>query len=204
MLNSKQTNKFIYKCNIKRKSKNYQNTSYIKWNEIFTDIDWKHTHLMPFKSTIDTKLRTFQYKFLMRILPCNKKLYKQKLVNSTLCDFCAMNVETTTHLFWECNVTRAFWAELQQFLHNKDFIINFNLRTISFGLEKRAQDSCILNFLIILAKYYIFRCKYNKNEPEFIAFVQYLKQRKNIEETIAIIKDKTDTHNMKWIKLQDI
>jgi hypothetical protein len=41
----------------------------------------------PIKLTIDTKLRNFQYKYLMHILQKNTFLHKCNLVSTTLCDF---------------------------------------------------------------------------------------------------------------------
>ena len=62
-----------------------------KWEEEFQDINWKKTYRTVLNCTIDTKIRYFQYKFLMRILPSNRFLLKCKLVNSSLCDYCAMH-----------------------------------------------------------------------------------------------------------------
>ena len=54
---------------------------------------------MAHRCTIDMKLRNFQYKYLARILPINKYLFKCKLDPTFLCEFCAMQEETNTHLF---------------------------------------------------------------------------------------------------------
>ena len=55
--------------------------------------------LVPFKTTLDTKLREFQYKILIRILYTNNMLFKLKKVNYPLCDFCEKELETIEHLF---------------------------------------------------------------------------------------------------------
>ena len=55
--------------------------------------------LVPFKTTLDTKLREFQYKILIRILYTNNMPFKFKKVNYPLGEFCEKELETIEHLF---------------------------------------------------------------------------------------------------------
>ncbi|KAL9964077.1 hypothetical protein ACROYT_G027656, partial [Oculina patagonica] len=79
-------------------------TAQKKYNEAFSthasQLDWEKIYLLPFKTTLDTKLREFQYKMLNRILYTNKMLFKFKKVDSPLCDFCEKELETIEHLFF--------------------------------------------------------------------------------------------------------
>ena len=86
--NTTQTNKFIYNCFMKS-NLILEITSEIKWNEIFSgeDLQWKNIYTTIFKSTNDIKLRTFLYKYLMRIIPTNQFLVKCHIVSSTLVNF---------------------------------------------------------------------------------------------------------------------
>ena len=47
--------------------------SWEKWKDILNDtvLDWKNIYLIPIEATLDTKLRDFQYKFLLQIIPTN-------------------------------------------------------------------------------------------------------------------------------------
>ena len=78
-------------------------TAQKKYNEAFSthasQLDWEKIYLLPFKTTLDTKLREFQYKILNRILYTNKMLFKFKKVDSPLCVFCEKELETIEHLF---------------------------------------------------------------------------------------------------------
>jgi len=47
--------------------------------------------------TIDTKLRSIQYKYLMHIVPNNEKLFKYGMIVSSLCDFCSTLSESNIH-----------------------------------------------------------------------------------------------------------
>lgn len=67
-----------------------------------TTLQWNKIYVLPIKCTIDTLLREFQYKFLKRIIPTNTFLFKCKIANSRLCDFCLSDIETVKHLFWDC------------------------------------------------------------------------------------------------------
>ena len=61
-------------------------TAQKKYNEAFStypsQLDWEKIYLLPFKTTLDSKLREFQYKILNRILYTNKMLFKFKKVDS--------------------------------------------------------------------------------------------------------------------------
>ena len=73
-------NSFLYKYQLKNEP-NAKVKSETKWESIFTNriIKWKQVYTMPFITTIDTRLRNFQYKYINRIIPTNKYLMKCKL-----------------------------------------------------------------------------------------------------------------------------
>ena len=90
-----------------------------------------------FTTTIDSKLRNFQYKYLMRIVTTNKLLLKYKIKNSNTCEICNMYVETIKHLFWECIHTQHYWNEISNFLTSKGIELQLNYELISFGLTNK-------------------------------------------------------------------
>ena len=140
---------------------------------MFNNLNWKNIHSLPFKSTIDTKLRSFQYKYIMRILPTNQFLSKCNIINSSLCDFCNRQPETLEHLFWECHFVRAFWTQIHNFCIANNQTFNLCYENISFGLYNSSSFN-LLNCIILLAKYFIFRNKYLKTIPSVAAFIPYL------------------------------
>ena len=99
MLKSKETNKFLYKLLAKNDIQN-NITSKEKWSIYFenNNLPWDIIYNNIYTSTIDIKLRNFQYKYIYRIVPTNKRLFKQNIANSNLCDFCSMCIESTQHL----------------------------------------------------------------------------------------------------------
>ena len=63
------------------------------------EIDWEKVFLLPWKVTIESNLRLFQYKILNNILFLNDKLHKMNMVNNPRCTFCISENETIVHLF---------------------------------------------------------------------------------------------------------
>ena len=86
------------------------------------------------KITIDTKLRSFQYKYLMHILPNNETLFKYGMTESSLCDFCSTSTETNIHLVWGCTHTQPFWCQINNFLNEKLNTSSDNSVLPSFGV----------------------------------------------------------------------
>ena len=62
--------------------------------------DWKKLSSLAFESTLDTKLREFQYKILNLIIFTNKKLHRFKVVDSPLCAFSNAEEESLEHLLY--------------------------------------------------------------------------------------------------------
>ena len=133
--------------------------SQTKWNSILQEpvIDWKIFYIIPFKCSLSTKLRYFQFKILHNVLGVNKYLKTVGISNSDLCTFCAIDTESISHLFWECPSTQRFLLDFQRHTLNNKFILTHN--NFIFGIPTGIHSS--YNFVILYAKYYIFsaRCK---------------------------------------------
>ena len=109
-MKSDQVNKLIYTYQLKNENQvDIKQEQKWKLDLNKNEIDWKTVYNNTFISTIDSKLRNFQYKYLMRIIATNDMLLKFKIKTSNVCDFCNMHVETAKHLFWECRHTQHFW-----------------------------------------------------------------------------------------------
>ena len=141
-------------------------TAQKKYNEAFSthtfQLDWEKIYLLPFKTTLDTKLREFQYKILNRILYTNKMLFKFKKVDSPLCDFCEKELETIEHLFFHCTKVSMFWNDLKSVLDSFNITIRFDIMNVLFGILDTDNISILVNYIILESKYFIYRCKLNK------------------------------------------
>ena len=153
-----------------------------KWNTILLQpvVDWKKIYIIPFKSTMCTKLRYFQYKIMQNILGVNQLLKKIGISDSDLCTFCSTEKETLLHLFWECPFTRHFVREFERQVLNNEVILNMN--EFIFGIPDGYFRS--VNFVILYAKYYIFTTRCNKGTLNISSFKKFLKHYYEVEQTI--------------------
>ncbi len=176
----------------------------IKWEEELNNqnIEWKYIFSLPYKITICTKLRAFQYKYLMRIIPNNSFLFKCKIKPSNLCEFCHMTIDSNKHMFWECINIQSFWSNINELLHTNilDYTVNLTYECKSFCNAKVPckKKTVIISFIILLAKYFILKCKSETTIPTIVHFNAYLKRTINIEKTIASMRDKLDKFHSKW------
>ncbi|MCG7875526.1 MAG: reverse transcriptase domain-containing protein [Candidatus Thiodiazotropha endolucinida] len=165
VMKSNQTNKYIYSF-LRNKQMSIERKSELKWNDIFINenLNWKIIYTIAIYATNDIKLRNFQYKYLMRIIPTNTFLLKCNIASSALCDFCLMDIESINHLFWECRHVQHFWMDLSNLLQECNLDLALNLKTITFGITHglKKLDTQVKNYIILLGKYYIFKNKYQK------------------------------------------
>ena len=128
----------------------------------------------------------------MKIVKTNQELFNYSLVNSTLCEFCCQNTETVIHLFWECQYAQHIWTNIQNILTENSISVRLNFESISLGLPEQKQYKTPVNYIILLAKYYIFSCKCLKDKPNFNHFKNYMLDKINAEKHIAQRKDKAE------------
>ena len=108
------------------------------------NISPKAVYELPFKVTMENKLRYFQYKLVYNILPTNSNLYNMKLRTTPSCDRCSHPHKNLFHLLYECPSTHFFWRSV-----------------ISWWNEKRSENvtlsalAIIHLLLFIYAKYTI-------------------------------------------------
>ena len=128
-------------------------------------------------------------------------LFKFNLCDSNLCDLCCSNIETLHHLFWECTIVQNLWSNLHNFFLSINNEFTYSKETVFFGELKSNKDSYVVNYIIILMKYYIFKMKYRKIKPTFKIFKHFLLLRIQIEEEIALANDKIEQQKQKWSKI---
>ena len=177
-------------------------TATLKWDTFFPGLEWKTIFIKCSKTTIDTQLRWFQTRLLHRILPTRKYLYTCKLVTSPLCLQCSDKDETLSHLFWECKFAQQFWIDLEKVLKNKCYNcarFRFKLDLIIFGNANSFVTDKTIDFIILFAKFYIYRCRFLNTAPNCESFILCLKQRLDIERMLAIKKNRYNQFRQLWL-----
>ena len=102
---------------------------------------------------------TLVYKILHRTLYANSLLFKCKLKETQLCNFCNETKETILHLFWECNIVTSLWMEMAEILKNKCNVeLAILAQDIILGTDGLDYS---INLFILLIKYYIYSCRFS-------------------------------------------
>ena len=103
----------------KRKCQNGKLKSQLKWEELFPEkyFNWQQIYLSAFDNCKDNTLHNFYFNFLHRNIATNKFLLMCKLVESSLCNFCNMEIDSIEHIFWSCQQTQIFWNKLFKWLN---------------------------------------------------------------------------------------
>ena len=116
--------------------------------------EWSQIYLMPFKCTIEVKMRVFQFKLSHNILFTNDRLYKMKVTDSLTCNFCQAEIETHVHLFYECNFTSKLRQELVERISTQFCVEfgDFTRKRVMLGFIKdwKGPNRTLLNHLVLL------------------------------------------------------
>lgn len=174
----------------------------VKWNRSYDNLNWKDIFNAAICTSIDVQLRWLQLRILHRIIATNKYLHLRKAVTTPLCTFCGRETETICHLFWECPSVVTFWLNLQKYLAQECFhCVNFHFtkRLVIFGIDENIVTDKVLNFIVLLAKQYIYKCKWKKAIPLARIFITVLKDRYTTEKYLSIMAFKLDTFLLEWL-----
>ena len=177
-------------------------TAQSKYSEKYNyQLDWQEIYCIPFRVTVDSKSREFQFKVLHRYLATNEFLHKIGPVSSCLCTFCKRESETIEHLLIECDYSNKFWQDLIKWLN----MIDIKVEALSeidkiFGIWKRQVDFHLLNHFLILAKQHIYSCRNKGYPPSLRTYLAKVSLIYQIETTIAESNGKRAFHDVKWKK----
>ena len=182
-------------------------TSLNKWQETFEidDKDWSCIFKQAFTTTRETKLQTFQYKIINRIIPCKKWLFDQNVIPSPYCSSCKGNcIDTILHHFIECSEVNNFWTSLESWWNRSSKLkVQFTKKHIIFGLYYDNSGFCTVNFVILLAKWYIYTHVYHERNIELYGFLVTLKHHLEIEKQVCYYNGKSEEFTKKWFDLYD-
>ena len=187
ILNSKKGSQIFYRSMI---SVDFIPPGVKKWyNTLSTPVvgEWKSYFRNLINATGDTKLRWFQFRLLHNILTTNRSASKFIQDQNDKCEFCKVHSETIHHLFLKCGITRRFWTDLSNMLNANN---THGLKTtlddtlILFGETQEQYKNTTLNFLLILAKHFIYKSKVQKTKPNLQHFKHILTHRYEVENQI--------------------
>jgi len=154
--------------------------------------EWQEVYTRPVRLIHDVRTREFQYRFIHDILINNYWLYKWKLVDSEICRWCKKGTENIYHVFWDCQVIKRFWKDLNEYCSKRD-VQSVDEVSVFYGDENE-----LLCCVIYAAKRYVYKCLYMEQIPSFNECIKRIDYIRMIEYNIALRKNKIRSWNMKW------
>ena len=98
------------------------------------------------------------------------------MVDSPLCAFCNAEMESLECLLYFCKLSRFLWKGLLSWIAvEAHIVLNASLLDILFGKFSIETDFLSVNHIVLLVKYYIYKCKLCKVIPSLSVFKAKLK-----------------------------
>ena len=103
-------------------------------------------------------------------------------------------------MLYNCSESLLFWEKFTQWWQEKfSETIVLSVNVILFGWHQNANNKRVLNYILIIAKYYIFTTSVCDNKLSFDCFLLRLNSKLDVLRTIAIKKQVTSQINSKQL-----
>ena len=121
---------------------------------------WKYFYTLPHQFKLNARAIYFQFQVLHRTLITNRKLTQFGIKDNEQCDNCN-EVETITHLLFECFTAQRVWNEVKTWLTAiSPNPLYMDKKSILLGNQK---NHVIINYVITTVKHEIYKSKWNKS-----------------------------------------
>ena len=142
---------------------------------------------------------TLQY---FGILPCRSSLFRAGLVDDDICPVCKLEKQSLLHMLYNFNESLLFWEKFTQWWQEKfSETIFLSVDAILFGWHQNANNKRVLNYILIIAKYYIFTTSVCDNNLSFDCFLLRLNSKLDVLRTIAIKNKPLNKLETTWAPL---
>ena len=150
-----------------------------KWTNItgISREEWKKSFRLLKSLTHDSKLRWFQFRVLHHTLSTNRSVSKFKTRQNDMCTFCHAHSETIIHLLWQCEKVKTFWTDLSNLLNRRcsNYTnLSFNEYLVIFGHSNLIKTDKLCNLIIVIAKFFIYKCKVKNSQLKINNFLKEL------------------------------
>ena len=107
-----------------------------------------------------SKFRDFQYRLLLNKLVCNVHLWEWGKKENGLCTFCKVEVETTRHILFKCELIQPLLKFVTDLANENDITIEIN-ETNFIVNSVHSNATHVINFVCLMLKLFIYchRCK---------------------------------------------
>ena len=180
-----------------------------KWQKYLgnclNDMDWPDYYVIPYSVCRTTMVQSLQYKIFHRFFPCNYTLSIWYADHSPLCIYCNM-VDYPEHYFYHCPDVSQFWTILGTWWKTVlEVDISIQVQDVLFGILNYNDDIIIdiLNFCILYAKWYIYKCKTDGIHLFLPNYIKLLKDTLDIEQA-ACAQSGSNIFEKKWSILYNV
>jgi hypothetical protein len=175
-----------------------------KWEtELGVDADsWSYYFQIPLIIR-DTKIRSFQYKLIFNLIPCNLYLFKIGKSNTHNCNYC-QNIDNIIHYFYSCENTKRFWDSFKNWWNRmENDTINIDKLTAILGIKCKSHKYDKINACLQLARWHIYIEKLNLHEPALYKFLCMLKYKIKIEKIISLKNNTMSKFDELWGEIEE-
>ena len=121
------------------------------------------------------------------------------------CKYCSDNEDDTIeHYFFQCTDVLIFWNSFCRWWKDiHDFSFALKEQDIIFGVENENCVKCIdvLNFCILLGKYYIYNTKRNQGKISILEYKHVMKNKIEILKVLYDTSGKSQYFHEHWARL---
>ena len=169
-------------------------------NLLEQNLNWNKTckNLSKIK---ESKLKWFQIRICHRILVTNSILMNMGITENNTCNFCLNERDTVLHYLWKCVHVKMFWQDFERTLKNECAHcdrLSMNPILILFGNDGKNTTDDGFDFILLNAKYYVYKCRLNKTLPRMDVFKKDLNYVYNIDKHVHIIEMTLEKFHKKW------
>lgn len=160
--------------------------------------EWEEIYLRPFAVVRETRLQSFQYRLVHRLITCNHLLLRYKIRQDEACAYCN-GIDTLEHFFFQCPTSRNFWKLAVQWMRNASGqdLSDLTMKEFLLGVPKTYQHAKRTNFLLLTARYFIHRQRLFHNGDLCIThWTQEIRKRLLTEQHICRAEGKPHKFDM--------
>jgi hypothetical protein len=182
----------------------FKNNYWIQNFDVPDDKMWRYFRL-PYLAIRNTKIQVMQYKIIRLVFPCGKILKRWKINDKDLCEYCdAESTEDIVHYFCECENIQYFWCTFNRWwsTHCTECIIE-NDKDVLLGKQCGKCHFVQFNYVILLAKWFIYTGKKAKRDIFFLDYLIFLKKNLDVEKYIYNRQDKYAKFLDLWGEIYD-
>lgn len=171
----------------------HQNTAFVRWQEgedglqIADSPDWASTCSRVFTSTRETKVQSFNYKTINRVLPCKVFLKRLRISETDECNFC-QGRDTIAHFLFNCEIVKPFWQGVCSWFSRADnlYLDRLDVKEFVFGIPKEHHRSSVINTILAHTRYFIHRQKlFHEGKLDLLHWLGEFRDKLRVERWIC-------------------